>query len=131
MKNIKPINTLNRAEKAAICAVKARVFMEYPPKGNDIALTFANEARNYHSTEPEWIVIWLKAKGRVRRYYFQFKMPDLDEFDAAETLSTTKTKPLLLIEASKLFMEAGFIHKLNKNQNESDKFYKISSELTL
>lgn len=131
MNGVKPVNTLNRAEKAAICAVKARVFMEYPPKGNDIALKFADEARNYHTTEPEWIIIWLKAKGRVRRYYFQYKMPDIEEFNAAEILSTTKTKPRFLIQASKLFMEAGFIHKQNKNRNESNKFYKISSELTL
>jgi len=92
LKNIKQINSFNRAEKAAICAVKARVFMEYPPKGNDLALKYADQARTLHSTEPEWIIIWLKAKGRVRRYYEQYKMPDDDEIDAAEILCSTKTK---------------------------------------
>lgn len=131
MKNIKPINCLNRAEKAAICAVKARVFMEYPPKGNDIALKLADEACNLHSTEAEWIIIWLKAKGRVRRFYKQFDMPDEVEIDAAEMLCSTKTKPRLLIQASKLFMEVAYCHKLKFNQNESNKYYKLSSELTL
>lgn len=123
------MKNLNRAEKAAICAVKALVFMEYPPKGNDIALQFAEQARNLHSTEPEWITIWLKAKGRVRRFYSQYQMPDDDEIDAAEILSTAKTKPRLLIRASKLYMEVAFIHKVNRNHQESKKFYKLSSDL--
>lgn len=125
------MKNLNRAEKAAICAIKALVFMEYPPKGNDIALKFAEQARNLHSTEPEWIIIWLKAKGRVRRFYSSYKMPDDGEIDAAEILCTAKTKPRLLIRASKLYMEVAFIHKLNKNHQESKKFYKLSSDLVL
>lgn len=131
MKDVKPICSLNRAEKAAICGVKARVFMEYPPKGNDIALKFADEARNLHSIEPEWLIIWLKAKGRVRRYYNQFQMPDEIEINVAEMLCTSKTKPRLLIQASKLYLEVAYIHKLNYNQEESYKYYKLSTDLTL
>ncbi|XP_022179430.1 uncharacterized protein LOC111040046 isoform X1 [Myzus persicae] len=130
LRNIKQINSFNRAEKSAICAVKARIFMEYPPKGNDIALKFADRARILHSTEPEWIIIWLKAKGRVRRYYSQFKMPEDDEMDGAEMLCSTKPNPRHLIQASKLYMEAAFVNKLKNNQVESKKFYKISSDLT-
>lgn len=125
------MKNLNQTEKAAICAIKALVFMEYPPKGNDIALKFAEQARNLHSTEPEWIIIWLKAKGRVRRYYNRYKMPDDGEIYAAKILSTTETKPQLLIRASKLYMEVAFIHKINRNHQESKKFYKLSSDLVL
>lgn len=131
MKKVKLLKNLNRAEKAAICAIKARIFMEYSPKGNDIALRFANEACNLHSTESEWIVIWLKAKGRVRRYYTQYKMPEKDELDSAEMLCTTKTKPQLLIAATKVFIEMAFIYKLNRNQEKSNEYYKFSSDLTL
>lgn len=129
MKAIKPVKSFNRAEKAAICAIKARVFMEYPPKGNDIGLKFADHARNLNSIEPEWIVIWLKAKGRVRRFYAQFKMPDEHELEAAEMIYTAKTKPRLLIQASKLYMEVAFVHKINYDFVKSEKFYKFSSDL--
>jgi len=130
LKNLKKINNFNRAEKAAVCAVKARIFMEYPPKGNDIALKFADQARTFHSTEPEWIVIWLKAKGRVRRYYEQYTIPDNNEIDAAEILCSTKTKARLLIQASKVYMEAAFANKLKNNKEESNKYYKLSSDIT-
>lgn len=130
MKGVKPVITFNTTEKAAICAIKARVFLEYPPKGNDIALQFAKIARDYHSTEVEWIIIWLKAKGRVRRYYYQHQMPDSQEFEAANILSQDH-KPGSLIQASKLFMEAAYTFKLDKNQEKSDEYYKISSDLTL
>ncbi|XP_026822086.1 uncharacterized protein LOC113560423 [Rhopalosiphum maidis] len=130
LKNVKEINNFNRAEKAAVCAVKTRIFMEYSPKGNDIALKFADQARTLHSTEPEWIVIWLKAKGRVRRYYEQFSMPENAELDAAEILCSTKTKARLLIQASKVYMEAAFVNKLTNNREESNKYYKLSSDIT-
>ncbi|CAI6346034.1 unnamed protein product [Macrosiphum euphorbiae] len=39
--------------------------MEYSPKGNDIALEFASRACNLYSAEHEWIIVWLKAKGRL------------------------------------------------------------------
>lgn len=124
------MNNLNRSEKAAICAVKAKVFMEYAPKGNEIALKFSEQARNLHSTEPEWIIIWLKAKGRVRRYYdYLNKMPEKDEMDAAEMLSTTKTNCRHLVYASKIFMEVAFHNKINKKFKESDKYYKLSSDI--
>jgi len=130
LKNIKQINNLNRAEKAAICSVKARIFMEYPPKGNDIALKFADRARTLDSTEPEWIIIWLKAKGRVRRYYEQYQMPEDDEIDAAKMLCSTKTNARPLIQASKLYMEAAFVNKIKNNKNESKKLYTLSCDIT-
>lgn len=106
--------------------------MEYPPKGNEIALKFSEEARRLHSTKPEWIIIWLKAKGRVRRYYNPInKMPDKEEVDAAEMLSTSKTKPWHLVQASTIFMEMAFIYKFKNNYKESNKLYKLSSDLIL
>jgi len=104
--------------------------MEYPPKGNDIALEFASRACNLNSTEHEWIIIWLKAKGRVRRYYHPFEMPDNDEMDAAEILYSTKPKSHLLIEATQIYKEAGFMSKKKKNYNESNKFYKLAFDIT-
>jgi len=105
--------------------------MEYPPKGNDIALQFTDQARNIHSTESEWLVIWLKAKGRVRRYYKQFQTPDVHEMNVAKILSTSKTMPKHVIQASKLYLEVAFIHKISFNWKESNKYYKLSSDLTM
>lgn len=132
IKSVKIVNSFNCAEKAAVCAVKARVFMEYPPKGNDIALTFSVQARNLYSTELEWMIIWLKAKGRVRRYYDHLNiMPEKDEMDAADMLSTTKTNSRHLVQASIIFMETAFNYKLKKNSEQSNKYYKLSSDLIL
>lgn len=105
--------------------------MEYPPKGNDIALKFADEARYLNPTELEWVVVWLKAQGRVRRFYHQYQMVYDTEIEAAEMLSKAKTNPHLLYKASKPYMERGFYHKLNKNYEESMKFYRLSSNIAL
>jgi len=130
MKDVKPVKSLNQVEKAAICAIKSRVFMEYPPKGNDIGLAFADQARNLQSTEPEWIIIWLKAKGRVRRYHDKYQMPDKHEIEAAKMLCATKTaKSRSLIQASKLYLEVAFNHKRNNNPL-SRQFYQLSSDLS-
>uniref|UniRef100_A0A2S2PAG1 Uncharacterized protein n=1 Tax=Schizaphis graminum TaxID=13262 RepID=A0A2S2PAG1_SCHGA len=130
LKNVKKINSFNCAEKAAICAVKARIFLEYPPKGNCIALKFADQAQTHNSTEPEWILVWLRAKGRVRRYYEQFAMPENDEMDAAKILASAKTNAGLLIKASKVYLEAAFVNKLKNNREESNKYYKLSYDIT-
>jgi len=103
--------------------------MEYAPKGNDIALEFASQACNLHSAEHEWIIIWLKAKGRVRRYYQPFEMPGNDEMDAAKMLCSTNLKSHILIEASQLYKEAGFVSKMKSDYNESNKFYKLASDI--
>ncbi|XP_060836483.1 uncharacterized protein LOC132919152 [Rhopalosiphum padi] len=129
LKNVKEVNSFNCVEKAALCAVKAKIFMEYPPKGNDIALTFADQARTLHSTEPEWILVWLKAKGLVRRYYERFTMPDNDEINAANIWSKN-TNARLLIQASNIYMEIAFINKLKYNREESNKYYKLSYDIT-
>jgi len=104
--------------------------MEYPPKGNDTALKFADQAHAFHSTEPEWLVIWLKAKGRVRRYYEQYSIPDDDEMKAADILYSSKTNARLLIQASKVYMEAAFAYKLKYNKTKSIKYYTLSSDIT-
>ncbi|XP_001946582.1 uncharacterized protein LOC100165115 [Acyrthosiphon pisum] len=129
LNDIKQINNFNRAEKAAICAVKGRVFMEYAPKGNDIALEFASRARNLYSAEHEWIIIWLKAKGRVRRYYQPYTMAGNDEMDAAKTLCSTTLKSHILIEVSQLYKETGFVYKMKNNYSESNKYYKLASDI--
>ncbi|KAL4141617.1 hypothetical protein QTP88_004228 [Uroleucon formosanum] len=126
LNDIKQIKDFNRTEKAAICAVKAIVFMEYPQKGNDIALEFSSQACNLHPAEHEWIIIWLKAKGRVRRYYHPFEMPGIDEMDAVKMLCSTKLKPDILIEASRLYKEAAFVYRVNKNYSEANKLYNFS-----
>lgn len=130
MKDVKPANSLNKYEKSAICAIKCRVFMEYPPIGNDIGLTFAEQARNLHSTEPDWILIWLKAKGRVRRYKDTQQMPDEHEIDAANILSEIKGNPRTIIQAAILYKEVAMNHKINQNPELSKQFYQLSSDLS-
>jgi len=127
LKDVKQVTIFNKAEKAAICAVKAEIFMEYPIIGNNIALEFANEAIT-NSTELDWVVIWLKAKGRVRRYSKPFQMPGDDEIDAANMLRSTKTKPKHLFKASELFKEIGTVYKYD-NHTESTKYFKLSLEI--
>lgn len=104
--------------------------MEYPQEGNDIALKFINQARYLDSIEPEWIVIWLKAKGRVRRYYEKYKMPDDDEIDAVQMLCTTQSKPHILVQAIHVYEEVGFIKKITYKPDESNHFYKLASDIT-
>ncbi|XP_050432047.1 uncharacterized protein LOC126840398 [Adelges cooleyi] len=128
---IKPLSQMNRAERAAINAVKCKVFMEYPPAGNKIALNFAESARNLNDNEVKWIDMWLKVKGRERRFDNKFTLPFREEFLAAEKLSTTLTDPELLIRASKLYEEAGFALKLSSNCLESDNYYKLASTLAV
>ncbi|XP_022178163.1 uncharacterized protein LOC111039142 [Myzus persicae] len=129
LKDIKDKNDFNEAEKSAVCAVKAKIFMEYSSKLNEIALICADEARTLHSTEPEWTFIWLKAKGRVRRFNEPYKMPGDDEIKAADLLCSKRTSPFFLIKSSQLYKEAGFINKLKNNYKESDKFFKLSSDM--
>jgi len=126
LKDIKQIKEFNEAEKAAICAVKAKIFMQYPLKGNYIALKFAEQART-SSTEPEWINIWLKAKGRVRRYSEPFKVPEDDEINAAKMICLTTTNSKHLIKVYQLYKEVGSVNRFINNDEESIKFFKLSS----
>jgi len=130
LNDIKPVKNFTKADKAAICAVKAKVFMEYPIKGNNIALEFINQAIANSTESAEWIVIWLKAKGRVRRYAEPFKIPGDDEIYAANKLRTTKYKPEHLAKASELFKEVGNAYKSINNQKESITFFKLSVKVT-
>ncbi|CAI6353710.1 unnamed protein product [Macrosiphum euphorbiae] len=125
LSDVKPINNFNEAEKAAICAVKASIFMLYPPNGNYIALELASQA----CTEPEWIIIWLKVKKRVRHRDEPYKIPGDDEIGAALKLYDTQSKPELLIQAYQTFKETGFINKINNNHRKSQHFYKLSSAI--
>lgn len=107
--------------------------MEYPPEGNIISLEFAEAARNYNDSEMLWICIWLKAKGRKRRYDRRFTPPFREELEAANKLSSCRNNPELLLSASSVYREAGFIHKVNytaENINESNKYYQLSIDLT-
>lgn len=128
-KHIKSVNSLSRDERAAIFAVKARVFMVYAPKGIDIALRFADRARDLQPIETEWTMVWLKAKGRARRRHSKTQMPAEDELDAAKTLSSTLSKCRCLIQASKTYMEIAFIHSINNNRVECQIHSAISSDL--
>lgn len=117
------------AEKSFVCAVKAKVFMEYPPKGNEVGLNFANEALSLLPNETKWMIIWLKAKGRVRRFYNKSKTPDKDEIDTAETLSNMTTNCRSQIQAGNLFMEVASTLQLKPQyREESDNYYKLSSD---
>lgn len=97
-----------------------------------MALELAESARNFNDTEMYWLSIWLKAKGRKRRYDRKYTLPFRDELEAANKLSTYENNPHFLLCASNVFKEAGFILKIaSNNLNESNKYYKLSIDLTL
>lgn len=80
-----------------------------------------------------WICIWLKAKGRKRRFDRKSTPPLRDEIEAANKLGSCKNNPELLLSASNVYREAGFIYKLNfspENIKESNKHYQLSIDLT-
>lgn len=108
--------------------------MEYPPEGNIIALELAESARNFNDTELYWITIWLKAKGRKRRFLNKFTLPSREELESAKKLSSCENNPEFLICAAQVFSETGFVLKRSgspTNFRESNKYYKLSADLTL
>lgn len=134
MKNVKPIDSLNHAEKALICGVKSRIFMEYTPIGNIIAFKFAEQAHHFQSEQPEWMITRLITKGRIIRnnQIHQIRqMPEKDEMDVAKILSASKTNPAHLLQAAGIFINAALVYKLNDNYYKSNKLYWTSSELIL
>ncbi|XP_060870952.1 uncharacterized protein LOC132945272 isoform X2 [Metopolophium dirhodum] len=128
LNDVKPVKNFNDTEKAAIYAVKARIFMEYPPKGNDIALELAERALALHYL-PEWLLIWSKAKKVVRHHNAPYTIPGDEEIDAALYLFKTQTKPKLLIHAYQIFKEASYINKIDKNSRQSKYFFDYSSKI--
>lgn len=121
---------MNQTEKAALCGVKAKLFLNYPPKGNDMALKVAEEARFLDPSEFEWIKIWLTSKGRVRRFYDKLKIPDADEIHAADILQTKTTNPRFLLEAAELYINVAKYY-YDKNIEESREYFKLSSVVIL
>lgn len=107
--------------------------MEYPPKGITITLELAECAQNLNDSEMYWKSIWLKARGRKRRFDNRYALPFRDEFDAAQKLCKYNNNPELLLSAANIFREAGFILKISgtQNYNESIKNYKIAADLSL
>lgn len=117
-----------------ICAMKSKVFMEYPCGDNKIALEFAETARNLNDTEIYWTCIWLKAKGRKRRFDKKFILPFRDELEAAKKLSTYEKNPEFLLYASNVYKEAASALKIrasSPNAKESNSYYKLSVDLIL
>lgn len=107
------------------------MFFEYSPKGNEIALKFSDEACNLNSTEPEYLAIWLKAKGRVRRYHHSFiSIPDTDELNTAKLFCSYEI-PSLLIQASSIYSEAAYYYKYHHMQDKSNHYYQLSSNIIL
>lgn len=107
--------------------------MEYTPNGNIIALQLANEALNFYSNEPHWIVIWLKAKGRNRRFNNIGKlMPGRDEIEAADILSSQiNPKPQFLINACKIYYEVAVFNRIIHNEEKSQIYFKLGSDLLM
>lgn len=124
-------------ERAAVCALKSKVFMEYPPIGNKIALELAESARKLNDTEILWKTIWLQAKGRTRRYDNSMdrtykSMPLSEELSIANLLSSYENRPELWMIASDVFREAGIVFRYNfspANIEESDKYFQLSVAL--
>ncbi|VVC43505.1 Hypothetical protein CINCED_3A010833 [Cinara cedri] len=114
LKDIKPCLSFNSVEKAAVYAIKSKVFLEYPYKGNKIALRLAEFARDFNSTENHWIIIWLIAKGRQRRFDRDRTLPFRDELEAAKKLCSFEDNPEFLLSASNVFLEAGLDYNMAK-----------------
>lgn len=105
--------------------------MEYPPKGNDIAIKFVEKACNLDSFEPTWDAVWLKAKGRVRRYSNRFSMPDISELNVAKKLCFYDTSPIILIQVAKVYSEAANVCKFNSMSEDAYEYYSLSNDLLL
>lgn len=127
--NIKPIKCFYKAEKAAIFAIKSCVFMQYQPTGTDIGLKFANEARKLCPDEMEWTFIWLKAKGKYRRFYHKYKLPDDDELEMSRQMIKTKIEPRFLVLAARLHKEAASIYRNNFKRYDANYYYKIAADI--
>lgn len=122
---------MSEVEKVAIRVIKAKVFMEYPPMGNNIALKLAEQACKLHPTDIVSLITWLKAKGRVRRYNCKLQLPTLNELNAAKRLCSYDTDFQTLIKAADTYSEAAYIHKLQYNYDTSKTYYNMSSKLLL
>ncbi|XP_050540156.1 uncharacterized protein LOC126904872 isoform X2 [Daktulosphaira vitifoliae] len=131
LSKIKPLFKMNKVEVSAFNGIKCKVFLEYSPTGNKIALELAEISRNLNDTEVRWIDMWLKAKGRVRRYEQKFTLPFREELKAAEKLSFYQKNPAALSRASKVYMEAGFVLKIQNKPHDSEKYYNLASNLAL
>lgn len=124
MKNIKPISELSDIEKSALHAVKALIFMKYPSLSKRIAFEEAEKALKLNSTEPEWMHIWLLAKGPFNREYNNFAKPDVNETKVAEDLYNLSQTYWHLMSVGNVFI------KLSKRTTikEHDKYFELASQ---
>lgn len=128
------MTSFDKIEKAAVYAIKSKVFLEYSPEGNDIALNLAESARNFDDKEMYWVHIWLKAKRRNRRFYKILSYPLRDELKAANKLSECFPNLELLLTAASVYAEAGNVLKLKPsfvNLKESLRFKKLTANLVM
>lgn len=130
LENVKPRNAFERKEVAAAYVVKAYVFMQYTPVGNDIGLKLVDQARALEPDILEWLVVWLTAKQRIRQYFIQFSMPDKCEIEAADMLLHVKNqKASFMIKALEIYANVGRYYRHNSQLKESNKYYQIASDI--
>lgn len=115
------------AEIAAACIVKAYVFMQYAPEGNNIGLKFADRARALRPDDLEWMCVWLTVKGRVRRHSRYLIEPDEYEVKAADLLLHAKNqKVAFLINALDVYGNLGDYYRNRSQIKVSNMYYETA-----
>lgn len=104
--------------------------MQYAPVGNDIALDLADQARTLDPTKPEWIVIWLIAKARVRHYQEVLSFPDDSEISAAEMLMSNQNQNSeFYLQASRIYSDIARFYLKKGNKNQTAKYYTLAANI--
>lgn len=123
MNNVKPISELNDIEKSAIHAVKSLIFIKYPSISKFIAFREADKALELNPTEPEWMHIWLLAKGPYNREYNNFAKPDLKERKVAEDLYNLSHSYWHLMSVGDVFIKVSLQFT---SKEEHDKYFELA-----
>lgn len=130
VENVKPMNDFEPAEMATVCAIKAIVFMEYAPVGNDIGLKLADQARALQPDNLKWLAVWLTAKGRVRRYFDTLSKPEECEVEAADVLLRAQNQNVYFLnKAFGIYINLGSYYERNSQLEKSYTSHKIALDI--
>lgn len=123
MENVKLQSELNDVEKSATHAVKALIFMKYPFLSKNIAFLEADQAYRLNSTEPEWMQIWLTAKGLFNREYNIFEIHDDNELKIAENVLRISKSFWNLIAVSDVFLK---VYEYTNDEQKKEKYFNLT-----
>lgn len=81
--------------------------MKYPPHGLGLALKCIDEARTHHSN-PEWEIIWLEVKRKIRKYKVSiFQGPSAEELRVALNVFNLTDDKYIQSKAENTLFEGG------------------------